>query len=292
MFCATRALGISRQHLNHPNLLIRNVYRFHVYFHVRLVLHELGISLTYEDGFSKVKNAYIQSAYYSLCDDYGVDASETWMHGDWFYTTEYVIFGHEVKATETSPPDNITRWIITQSKGFTRKGIEQISRSVMAYVYLVLTSQVQARSIIAGNSAPAVDAQKVFRGTLKALINEDYSIGTDIERYQRVLEHALSKIDFSVGMGIYMLPSNLNLNIGKTKGYNNKILVSNTDMKISSNRDINRDLKKLPDVPKAVAPVETTIPHNLKRLTEKHNDEKLAITLLTVGTGLIAYHFW
>ena len=32
--------------------------------------------------------------------------------------------------------------------------------------------------------------------------------------------------------------------------------------------------------------------HNLKMLTEKHNDEKLVITLLIVGTGLIAYHFW
>ena len=39
-------------------------------------------------------------------------------------------------------------------------------------------------------------------------------------------------------------------------------------------------------------PVGTTIPHNLKTLTEKHNDEKLAITLLIVGTGLIAYHVW
>ena len=39
-------------------------------------------------------------------------------------------------------------------------------------------------------------------------------------------------------------------------------------------------------------PVETTILHNLKMLTEKHNDKKLAITLLIVGTGLIAYHFW
>ena len=68
-----------------------------------------------------------------------------------------------------------------------------------------------------------------------------------------MLEHALSKVDFSVGMGIYMLPNNLNLNIRKTKGYNNKILVSNTDMKIASNRDINKDHKKLsvtpPDVP-------------------------------------------
>ena len=79
----------------------------------------------------------------------------------------------------------------------------------------------------------------------KALINEDYSIGVDIELYQGVLKHALSKVDFSIGIDIYMLPSDLNLNIGKTKGYNNKTLVNNTDMKVGSNRDINRDHKKL-----------------------------------------------
>ena len=107
------------------------------------------------------------------------------------------------------------QWIITQSQGFTRKGIEKISRCVRAYLYLVLTSQAQARSSIVGNSAPAVDAQQVFKSTFKVLINEEHSIAIDIERYQEVLEHALSKVDFSVGIGIYMLPSNLNLNIGK-----------------------------------------------------------------------------
>ena len=148
------------------------------------------------------------------------------------------------------------------------------------YVYLVLTSQVQARSSITGNSVPAVDAQQVLKSTFKELINEDYSIAINIERYQGVLEHALSNVDFSVGTGIYMVPSNLNLNTGKMKGYNNKILVSNTDIKIGSNRDINRGQKKLnpPDVPNTVIPavrhdpVETTIPHNLKMLTEKYND--------------------
>ena len=49
-----------------------------------------------------------------------------------------------------------------------------------------------------------------------------------------MLKYALSKVDFSVDIGICMLPSNLNLNIGRTKGYNNEILVSNTDMKIGS----------------------------------------------------------
>ena len=195
-----------------------------------------------------------------------------------------------LKATKRSPPDNLTRWIITQPKGFTRKGVEKISRSVRAYVYLVLISQIQIRSSMVGNSAPAVDAQQVFKSTFKVLINEDIGIAIDIKRYQGVLEHALSKVDFSVGTGIYMLPSNLNLTIGKTKGYNNKILVSNTGMKICSNRDINKAHKKLsPDVPKIVIP---TVQRDLKMLTEKHNDEKIAITFLIVGGGLIAYHFW
>ena len=89
------------------------------------MLNELGISLPHEDGFSKVKNSYIQSAYYSLYYDYGVDPSETWMDGDWFCTTDYAIFGHEVKATERSPPENLTRWIITQSKFFTKKALKR-----------------------------------------------------------------------------------------------------------------------------------------------------------------------
>ena len=81
MFAFTNSLGISWQNLNHPNLLARSVYRFHVYFYVRLILHEIGIFLPHEDSFSKVKNASIKSAFYSICDDPGVDGNETWMHG-------------------------------------------------------------------------------------------------------------------------------------------------------------------------------------------------------------------
>ena len=171
-----------------------------------------------------------------------------------------------------------------------------MKRSVRTYSDLVLTSQVLARSSIAGNSASAVDAQQLFKDAFKSLINEDLSI--DIKKYQGVLEHALSKVDFSVGIGIYMLPRNLNLNIGKKEGYNNKNLVSNTDMKIGSNKDINRDLKKFPVAKPNVArhdPVgglRRSYNLNLNMLTEKHNDEKLPITFLIIGTGLIAYHFW
>ena len=51
MFFVTSTLGIFWQHLNHPNLCVHSVYRFHVHFPVRLILHELGIFLPHEDGF-------------------------------------------------------------------------------------------------------------------------------------------------------------------------------------------------------------------------------------------------
>ena len=96
-----------------------------MYFHIRLILDELDISLPHENGFSRVKNAYIESAYYSICDDYGVDLTQTCMYGDWFYTTYHAIFGHEVKGRERSPRDNLTRWIMIQSKGFTKKALNK-----------------------------------------------------------------------------------------------------------------------------------------------------------------------
>ena len=99
-----------------------------------------------------------------------------------------------------------------------------------------------------------------------------------------------------------MLPSNLNLKIGKTKGYNNEILVSNAGLTIGSNKNVNKDSKKLPvskaDVPKTVIPATRHEPvgapksSKLKMLTKKHNDEKIFAVLLIVGSELIAYHFW
>ena len=55
MFATTSALGISWQHLNHPNFLVRAVYRFHVYFHVRLILHKLKFLYRMKMDLAKLK---------------------------------------------------------------------------------------------------------------------------------------------------------------------------------------------------------------------------------------------
>ena len=50
---------------------------------------------------ARLKIFTLKSAYYSICDDYVVIADETWMHGNWFYTTKHGIFGYGRKATKS-----------------------------------------------------------------------------------------------------------------------------------------------------------------------------------------------
>ena len=77
------------------------------------------------------------------------------------------------------------------------------------------------------------------------------------------MQYARSKVDYVIGEFIYMLPSDMNLRIGKVKNYNNKILISSPSFKIGTNVKINLDgeqakLKDKPDVkPKGEGIVKT-----------------------------------
>ena len=62
-------------------------------------------SLPHENCFAKVKNSCVRSAYYSIDDDYDVNAYEIWINGDGFYTTVYACFGDGWKTTKWSLHD-------------------------------------------------------------------------------------------------------------------------------------------------------------------------------------------
>ena len=55
------------------------------------------------------------------------------------------------------------------------------------------------------------------------------------------MQYARSKVDYVIGE--FMLPSDMNLWIGKVKNYNNKILISSPSFKIGTNLKINLDVK-------------------------------------------------
>ena len=73
----------------------------------------------------------------------------------------------------------------------------------------------------------ALTAQSAFLSTFENIVNHRVNIQEDIKHYQDTLSYTSGKVDYSVGENIYMLSSDMNLNITSgTVRYNNKILVS------------------------------------------------------------------
>ena len=220
VFCASSACGVSLAHLNytkHP--MIRSVYCFHVYYHVRRILKRLQTPLPHETGFKETENPYTKSEFFKICEDYRVPNNPMKYQDEKFYWTCQCGVGW---SDDYIGPDSMTRWIIETSVGFTDVGLLRISESVRAYTYLIVSSQASARSSIIGNSASSLTAQSAFLNNFENIVNHRMDIREDVKRYQETLSYASSKVDYSVGEHLHMLPSDMELRIRSgTVGYNN-----------------------------------------------------------------------
>ena len=244
VFCASSACGVSVEHLNAKEPMIRSIYRFHVYYHIRIILKILEIPLPYENSFNQDNNLYNHEKFIGICSEYGVSNDLTkWRNQKYFSTWQS-------RAWETGKPgmsyineNSFSRWIIAKSDGLTMLGLQKLSEMVRDYTYLILTSQTSTRGPIIGHEARNLDAQRTFLNTFKNIVNRRVNIPEDIRRFQKTLQYARSKVDYVISEFIYMLPSNMNLPIGKVKDYNNKILISSPSFKIGTNLKINLDVK-------------------------------------------------
>ena len=240
VFCASSACGVSVEHLNAKETMIRSIYRFHVYYHIRRILKILEIPLPYENSFNQYSNPYNHEKFIGICSEYGVSNDLTkWRNQKYFSTWQS-------RAWETGKPgmsyineNSWSRWIIEKSDGLTTLGIQKLSESVRDYAYLILTSQTSTRGPIVGHEARNLDAQRTFLNTFENIVNRRVNIPEDIRRFQKTLQYARSKVDYAIGEFIYMLPSDMNLRIGNVRNYNNKILISSPSFKIGTNVKVN-----------------------------------------------------
>ena len=240
VFCASSACGVSVEHLNAKEPMIRSIYRFHVYYHTRRILKILEIPLPYENSFNHYNNPYNHEKFIGICSEYGVSNDLTkWRNQKYFST-------FQSRAWETGKPgmsyineNSFSRWIIEKSDGLTTLGLQKLSESVRDYAYLILTSQTSTRGPIVGHEARNLDAQRTFLNTFENIVNRRVNIPEDIRRFQKTLQYARSKVDYAIGEFIYMLPSDMNLRIGNVRNYNNKILISSPSFKIGTNLKIN-----------------------------------------------------
>ena len=236
---------------------------------IRKILKIPEIPLPYENSFNQYNNPYNHEKSIGICSEYGVSNGLTkWRNQKYFSM-------RQSRAWETGKPgmsyineNSFSRWIIEKSDGLPKLGIQKLSETVRDYAYLILTCQTITRGPIVGHEARNLDAQRVFLNNFENIINRMVDISDDIQRFQ----YARSKIDYVFDEFICMLPSNMNLRIGKVKNYNNEILISSPSFKIGTNLKINLDEEK--DKPEAKPKKERDIKSNKEHKQDvKHNIE-------------------
>ena len=208
---------------------------------------KLQVPLPHSPGFNAVDNPYMSSEFLKICGDYRVPNDPMRYRNKKFYWT----YQRGIRwPDDYIGPDSMTRWIIEKSVGLTDVGLLRISESVRAYAYLILSSQASARSGIVGNTVSALTAQSAFLNNFENVVNRRVDIREDIKRYQDTLSYASSKVDYSVGQNIYMLPNDMNLKIKTgTVGYNSKILISDEKFSLGKNVEVNSLVLEEPSFP-------------------------------------------
>ena len=120
--------------------MVRAVYRFHMYYHLRRVLKRLQVPLPHEDSINAADNPYTKEEFFKICGDYR-DPINNWDEKFYWSYQHGVGWPHNYIG-----PHSMTCWIIEKSQGFTNVGLLGISESVRAHAYLILNSQASARS--------------------------------------------------------------------------------------------------------------------------------------------------
>ena len=149
VFCASSACGVSVEHLNTKEPMIRSIYHFHVYYHVRRILKILEIPLPYENSFNQYNNPYNHEKFIGICSEYGVSNDLTkWRNQKYFSTWQSRAWETNKSGMSYINENSFSRWIVEKSDGLTMLGLQKLSESVRDYAYLILTSQTSTRGPI------------------------------------------------------------------------------------------------------------------------------------------------
>ena len=303
VWCATCGCGVSLEGMEKYPLVVQGFLKFHVYFTVRRVLYELGVPLPDESAFKQTDNVYTKSAFEALCNEFGVVNADFrfkrgrnhgmgdvyihysgesklfdidqyskvsyWPRGVYLFSDEGGTSrkGNHITDIHNEGAKTQYSWFVPSSGyGLTRRGMGRINRSLEAFVYCVLGSQVNIRSGIVGDSGGAVEAQqemlKLFES---AVIEED--LATNVQRYQLAVQEAKLRLDLAISPGIWLMPSNLVINTESIVGYNNELQKASDDIEFGVNVGVNEKSKKV-GIKHNLGDSKVKLPHVIVRKVE------------------------
>jgi len=314
IWCSTTGCGVDYNNHLKADSLTGSLFKFHVYYQIRRILFEIKAPLPQNSSWNAYNNAYDRTAYEKICTEFNVEPNTDWrqkLSSDnglgtifQYWTnagyhplnttyeensmsfTDYNSAGrrHIDYIAQGKEADNAwSTFILDNSKGFSKAGVERINDSIRTYCWLILVSQSQTKTDILGTGT-SFDAQKQFLSNVEDVINSPVDLPSQIQRYQNTLKFARSKVDFVYGIGLYMSPSDMELQIGTIINYNNEIMIATPDQKLGVNNEINAK----PAPAKHIIPVPAKQPAPAKPAPVKqHENNKSSLIIISITLGLL-----
>jgi hypothetical protein len=315
VWCASSGCGVSsKDHLNAKNNLLASVFRFHVYYQTRKILEEMSCPIPGESIFKTMDNNVNIIKYQKLCNEFGVRNNTDFRfkggdHGGlgtmynyasnigyqplkgFIYNSSRYQFieqttNEAIKIDYVRQDAAVEGWkqfMIEKSQGFTKAGVVRLDDSIRTYVYCVLGSQAQTRSSILTSK----ETQQYFVDLLELNIKSQFSIPESITKYEESITKTNSKIDYVVGIGLYMMPTDLVLKVESIQRYNNNIVVAREGVTIGHNEKLNNDAK-------AVSIIVSTPAANVTNVTQNDTGikEDFQLNNVYLGIGVTAVAFF
>ena len=333
-WCATGGCGVSTNFDGLPKI-VEGLLRFHIYFTLRRILYEMGCALPGDSGFNNINNPHNKAVIEALKKEFGTGDDFRFKRGrngglgdiyaHWTAIEKYPNKTLELRYTDLpkgwpqdkfkfrdeyepndmyliaylkndDSADQAFWYLLQQSYGLTTPGMGRLNRSIEAFVYCVLGAQVNMRSSIVGGGGIAQEVrQELTQLFEKAVIEEDLS--DSVQRYQEAIENSRVKLDFAVTPGVWLLPSNLEINLTSKVGYNNFLLKATSKMKLGVN-NVNRlpagDATPSPTTPtkeeqKKIADPKPATSAAPSGIAEAHQDTLVAIAIVVAGAAWWAF---
>ena len=309
VWCASAGCGVSaNSHINAPNNLLASVYKFHIYYQTRKILEEMSCPIPGESIFKTMDNNINMIKYQKLCNEFGVKSNTDFRFkgGDngglgtmYYYATnigykplknvQYDSSRYQFIEQTTNEAMKIDyvkqdaalegwkQFMLEKSQGFTKAGIVRLDDSIRTYVYCILGSQAQTRSSILTSR----ETQQYFVDLLEQNIKSQFSIPESITKYEDSVTKTNAKIDYVIGIGLYMMPTDLVLKVGSIQKYNNNIVIAKEGIAIGHNENLNNETQ--PVVPVVVS---STVAQNLSQFTQEFR-----VNNVYLGIGVTAIAF-
>ena len=203
------------------------------------------------------------------------------------------------------------------AEGLTQAGLARINKSIEAFVYCVLGSQVNVRSSILGSGGRAKEAQSEFLVLVEDSIRQP-DLAKSVQRYQLAVDEAKVRLNLAVCPGAWPMPARMVINSGSVVGYNNQLKQAMPGMKLGVNDEVNTSTKKaalklMAGGPSKINPPNSHPPNPIHKeatqekgpateeqtpdkpitnaggSTETHENNKVAVAVAAVGAAAFIY---